>query len=232
MLKKGKKYREVSGLLKEKELYSLKEAVSLLSKNSFEKFDASCEVHLNLGIDPKQADQAVRGTVTLPHGAGKKVKIIAFAEEAGDIKKAKDAGAVEAGSDDLINKISKGWMNFDIAVAAPPMMKKISKIAKILGQKGLMPNPKSGTVTPEIGKMIKSLMEGRIEFRNDKLANLHNIFGKISFGEEKLLENLKTYLKALAGNKPKGVKGTYIKTATVSTTMGPGIKLDPKTLSQ
>lgn len=228
MPKHGKKYRDVLKILTEKKLYSAKEAVSFLCKNSFEKFDASCEVHLNLGIDPKQADQAVRGIVTLPHGTGKKVRIIAFVQEAEDIKKAKDAGAVEAGLDDLIDKISKGWLDFDIAVAVPPMMKKMGKIAKILGQKGLMPNPKSGTITTEVAKTIKSLMEGRIEFRNDKLTNLHNVFGKVSFGEEKLLENLRTYLRAIVENKPKGIKGTYIKSATISTTMGPGIRLDLK----
>jgi large subunit ribosomal protein L1 len=225
MPKKSKKYKAALEHLKEKEFYTLKEAVNLLSKTSTTKFDASCEVHMKLGIDPKQADQIVRSTVVLPHGTGKKIRIVAFVSE-DKVKEALNAGAIEAGADDLIDKINGGWLDFDIAVASPDMMKSIGKIAKTLGQKGLMPNPKSGTVTQNISATISELMKGKIEFRNDKLGNLHNIFGKVSFGEEKLLENLKTYIQAVEEAKPAGVKGTYIKSVTVCTTMGPGIKID------
>jgi large subunit ribosomal protein L1 len=201
------------------------EAIPLLLQTSKTKFDGSCEVHMKLGVDPKHADQAVRGTLSLPHGTGKKVKIVAFVPD-DKVKEAKDAGAVEAGNADLIEKINGGWLDFEIAVASPDMMKEIGKIAKILGQKGLMPNPKSGTVTPDVGKVISEIMKGKIEFRNDKQANLHNIFGKVSFGEDKLKENLKTYVKAIMDVKPSGVKGVYINSITLSTTMGPGIRLD------
>lgn len=173
----------------------------------------------------KQADQALRGTMNLPHGTGKKVRVAAFVPE-DKVKECKDAGAVEAGSEDLIEKVNKGWLDFDIAVATPDMMKEIGKIAKTLGQKGLMPNPKSGTVTPEPGKVIGELMKGKIEYRNDKLANLHNIIGKVSFGEAKLKENLEAYIKTIVDVKPAGVKGTYIKSVTLASTMGPGIPVN------
>lgn len=225
MSKKGKKYLEVKELLKDKEFYTVDEAVNLLTKTSTTKFDSSCEVHMHLGIDPKQADQAVRAMVTLPHGTGKKLKIVAFVSE-DKVKEAKDAGAIEAGSEDLIKKVGGGWLDFDIAVASPDVMKDLGKIAKVLGQKGLMPNPKSGTVTPEIGKTISELMTGKVEFRNDKLSNLHNSFGKVSFGEAKLKENLDVFIKAVKEAKPVGTKGIYIRSITVTTTMGPGIKLD------
>lgn len=224
MSKKGKKYRAAKEKL-QKEFYTTDEAIPLLMETSVVKFDPSCEIHMHLGIDPKHADQSLRGTVMLPHGTGKKLKVAAFVPDE-KIKEAKDAGATEAGSQDLIEKITGGWLDFDIAVATPDQMKEIGKIAKILGQKGLMPNPKSGTVTPNPAEIIKELMEGRIEYRNDKLANLHNIFGKVSFGEEKLKENLNTYLKAIRDAKPSGVKGIYVRSITLTTSMGPAISLD------
>jgi large subunit ribosomal protein L1 len=229
MSRRGKKYKAAMEELKEKEFYTLDEAVALLPKTSTTKFDASCEIHMKLGIDPKHADQIVRSTITLPHGTGKKVKIAAFVPDE-KIKEAKDAGAVEAGNADLIDKVNGGWLDFDIAVATPDMMKEIGKIAKVLGQKGLMPNPKSGTVTPEPGSVISELMKGKIEFRNDKLGNLHNVFGKVSFGENKLKENLKAYVKAVQDAKPTGVKGVYIQSITLTTSMGPGISIDVQSI--
>ena len=221
----GKRYRAASELVDRENFYSLSEAIDLAQKTSNTKFDASVEVHLNLGIDPKQADQQVRKTVTLPHGTGKKLRVVAFC---GDerVKEAKDAGAVEAGNEDLVEKISGGWMDFDKVVATPDVMKSIGKIAKTLGQKGLMPNPKAGTVTNELAQTITDLQGGLIEFRNDKQGNLHNIVGKVSFDKAKLEENLKTLLKAISDAKPSGVKGTYINSLTLTTSMGPGIKID------
>lgn len=223
MAHRGKKYAAAKKLLEEKS-YSLKEAVELLKKTSITKFDSSCEIHLNMGLDPKQADQIVRGNVVLPHGIGKKVRVIAFTAEALE-KQAKEAGAVDAGMH-LIEKIEKGWLDFDIAVATPDMMKNLGKIAKTLGQKGLMPNPKAGTVTTDIKKTIQEIMAGKVEYRLDKLANIHNIFGKASFDADKLEENLKAFIKAILHARPSGAKGIYIKSITLTTTMGPGIKLD------
>lgn len=225
MSKRSKNYRAAKELLEEKEAFTIDEAIPLLLQTSKTKFDGSCEVHMKLGVDPKHADQAVRGTLPLPHGTGKKAKIVAFVPD-DKVKEAKDAGAVEAGNADLIEKINGGWLDFEIAVATPDMMKEIGKIAKILGQKGLMPNPKSGTITPDVGKTIGEILKGKIEFRNDKQANLHNIFGKVSFGEGKLKENLEAYIKAIVDAKPSGAKGIYIHSITLSTTMGPGIRLD------
>lgn len=227
----GKKYRNAKKLL-EKPNYTLHEAVELLKKTSTTKFDASCEVHMNMGLDPKQADQLLRGTVALPNGTGKTVRVIAFVSEA-NARAAKAAGATEAGLDELIDKIVKGWLDFDVAVATPDVMKNLGKVAKILGQKGLMPNPKAGTVTPDPAKTIGEVMKGKVEFRMDKLANVHNIFGKVSFDGPKLEENLKAYLRGVIQSKPAGAKGIFIKTMTVTTTMGPGIKLDVnKTLAE
>lgn len=220
----GKKYREAKKLV-EKPLYELPEAVALLKKTSPVKFDASCEVHMKLGLDPKQADQLIRGTVPMPHGTGKSVRVIAFVPEALQ-KAAKEAGASEAGTDDLIEKIVKGWLEFDVAVATPDMMKGLGKVAKTLGQKGLMPNPKAGTVTVDPAKTIAEIMKGKVEFRLDKLANVHNIFGKVSFSEAALEENLRAYLRVIMAAKPAGAKGIFIQTITLSSSMGPGIRLD------
>lgn len=224
MKKRGKKYKEVKKLV-DKLAYEISEAVSLLKKTATTKFDGSCEVHMKLGLDPKQADQLLRGTVVLPNGTGKKMKVIAFVPEA-KVKAAKSAGAVEAGLDELIEKINKGWLEFDTAVAMPEVMKNLGKVAKTLGQKGLMPNPKAGTITTDVEKTIGEIIKGKVEFRMDKLANVHNIFGKVSFGEAQLEENLKTFLQAVVQAKPAGAKGIFVKTITIKTTMGPGIRLD------
>lgn len=225
MKKRGKKYRTVLKEIDIKKLYNLSDGIELLIKTAITKFDSSAEVHVHLGIDPKQTEQNLRGITALPHGIGKEVKVIAFVPET-MANQAKEAGAMEAGEDGLIEKISKGWLDFDKAVSVPEVMKKLGKVAKILGQKGLMPNPKSGTVTQDIVKAIQNIKKGQIEYRNDKLGNLHNIFGKISFGKEKLLENILVYLKTVRELKPSSLKGTYIESITLASTMGPGIKLD------
>lgn len=224
MAKQGKKYLEAKKLV-DKPSYSLDEALMLLKKTSTTKFDASCEVHFNLGVDPKQADQNIRTSAALPHGTGKEVRVVAFVDE-GKVKAAMAAGAVEAGTEELIKKIEKGWLEFDVAIATPDQMKDLGKVAKILGQKRLMPNPKAGTVTPEFEKVIGELKKGKVEIRVDKDGNLHNIFGKVSFDEANLKENLKTLIKAVMDVKPASSKGTYIRNLTVTTTMGPGVAVD------
>lgn len=222
--KHGKKYLEALKLV-EKKGYSIDEAIALLKKTNPSKFDASCEVHFYLGVDPKQADQNIRTTVALPHGTGKDVRVVAFVGEE-KIKEAKAAGAVEAGTDVLIEKIEGGWLGFDVAVATPDQMKNLGKIAKTIGQKGLMPNPKTGTVTTDVAKTIAEIKKGKVEVRIDKLSNLHNIFGKISFSEEQLKANLMAVIKAVLDCKPASSKGTYVKSINITSTMGPGINLD------
>lgn len=225
MSKKGKNYQQLAELVDKDKLYLLEEACDLLKKLSNTKFDASCEAHVKLGVDVKQADQLSRGTVSLPHGTGKNVRVIAFVAENQE-KEATDAGAIKAGLDELIEEISKGWMEFDVAVASPEVMKNLGKVAKTLGTKGLMPNPKAGTVTPDIAKTVTALKKGRVEYRTDKQGQMHNVFGKVSFSEADLKENLKTLLKAIVDAKPTAAKGTYVQSISVATTMGPGIKLD------
>lgn len=212
-------------MLAEVKTVDLNEAAALLKKTAVTKFDSSCEIHIKLGVDPTHADQLVRSTTVLPHGTGKKVRVAAFVPE-DKVKEAKEAGAVIAGLDDLIEKIQKGFLDFDVTVATPEVMKNLAPIAKILGTKGMMPNPKAGTVTPDIGKAIKEIAGGRVEYRTDKLGQIHQVFGKASFTEDQLVENLKTFLKAVNDAKPSTVKGTFIKNVSVTTTMGPGITLD------
>lgn len=228
---KGKKYVAAQAKVDPETLYSLEEAIKLAKETSTTKFDSSVEIHMHLGIDPKQADQAIRSTVALPHGTGKTVRVVAFVTD-DKVKEAKDAGAIEAGGIELIDKVEKGWMDFDKAVATPDMMKDLAKIARTLGQAGMMPNPKAGTVTPEVGKTIGEIMKGQVEYRNDKLANLHNVVGKVSFDDKKLKENLETYLKAILDKKPTGLKGNFVRSITLTTTMGPGIKVDPKVMTE
>lgn len=225
MAKHGKKYLEAVKVLEGVQSVDIKEAASLLKKTAKTKFDSSCEIHIRLGVDPTHADQMIRATVALPHGTGKKLRVIAFVPEDKQ-KEAKAAGAIKAGMDELIEEISKGFIDFDIAVATPDAMKNLGKVAKILGPKGLMPNPKAGTVTMDIGRTIEEISKGRVEFRTDKLAQIHNIFGKASFTEEQLMENLKTFLRAIVDAKPASLKGTFIENISVADTMGPGIRLD------
>ena len=220
MAKHGKKYEGAVKLLSEVQSSDLSEAVALLKKTAVTKFDSSCEIHIRLGVDPTQADQMVRSTISLPNGTGKSVRVTAFVPE-DKVKEAKAAGAIKAGMEELIEEVAKGFTDFDIAIATPDAMKDLGRVAKILGPKGLMPNPKAGTVTMDISRTIAEISKGRIEYRTDKLGQIHQIFGKASFTEEALKENLKAFIKAIADTKPAGVKGTYIQNITVATTMGP-----------
>ncbi len=221
----GKKYTAALAKVEAGKLYPLSEAAALVKETSTTKFDSSIEIHLNLGIDPTQAEQMLRSTVALPHGTGKKVRVVAFVTD-DKVKEALDAGAIEAGSNELIEKIEKGWLEFDTAVATPDMMKNLARVARQLGQAGLMPNPKSGTVTPNISGVIADLIRGQVEFRNDKQGNLHNIVGKASFDAKKLEENIASYLKAVSEKKPAAVKGTFINTITLCASMGPAVKVE------
>ncbi|MFH0838371.1 MAG: 50S ribosomal protein L1 [Patescibacteria group bacterium] len=224
-MKRGKKYIESLKKLGKKKSFTLPEALRLLKETGTTKFDSTAEVHINLNIDSTKADQVIRGTINLPHGSGKKVRIAALVTD-DKIKAAKDAGADEAGLEDLVAEFEKGKINFDVIIAMPAVMKQIGKVAKILGQKGMMPNPKAGTVTEDVVKTIKELKAGRLEYRNDKEGNLHSIFGKLSFKEEELENNFKSFLRVIRDAKPSSIKGSFIKSITITSTMGPGIKLD------
>lgn len=221
--KGGKKYAEKKKLITQPS-YSIEEAAALLAKLNVTSFDGTAEAHFRILADMTQADQLVRGTVSLPHGTGKNVRIVAFVTEDKEAD-AKKAGAEHVGSDDLVKKIEGGFMDFDVAVAMPQLMKNLGKLAKTLGPKGLMPNPKSGTVTDKPEKVIEELKKGRIEFKMDKQGIIHTTFGKVSFGEKKLAENLKALIQAVTDAKPSGIKGLYIASVSVNPTMGPGIKV-------
>ena len=220
---RGKKYRQKMALV-EKAEYSVNEACELLPKLSTASFDATAEVHIRINADTTQADQLVRTTVNLPHGTGKTVRIAAFVPD-DMVADAKKAGAVIAGNDDLVKSVEEGNIDFDIAVAVPAMMKNLGKIAKTLGQKGLMPNPKAGTVTENVAKTIGELMKGRVECKMDKAGIIHVPFGKISFGGAKLEENLNALLAGIDEAKPAGIKGVYINSIFIAPTMGPGIQV-------
>ena len=229
MTKHGKKYQEAIKLLDKEKSYSPEEAIELAKKLSHTNFDEVVELHLRMGLDPRNASQQVRGTTVLPHGLGKKVRILVFAQ--GEAEKiARDAGAEFVGSDDLVKKIEGGWVDFDVAISIPEMMSKVGKLGKILGRRGLMPNPKSGTVVPagSLPRVIDEAQKGRVEFRLDRTAIIHVPLGKVSFEESNLLDNLTAVVEAVVKAKPSGTKGQYVKTASLSTTMGPGIKLDLK----
>ncbi len=221
--KKGKKYAERKALVT-KPNYPIAEAMELLPKLSVTSFDGSTEVHIRINADTTQADQLVRTTVPLPHGTGKTIRIAAFVPD-DLIDEAKKAGADIAGNEDLVKDISEGKINFDIAVAVPAMMKNLGKIAKTLGQKGLMPSPKAGTVTDKIEKTIQELKKGRIEIKMDKQGIIHTVFGKVSFGPKKLQENLEALIAAVKEAQPSGIKGEYILTVNVAPTMGPGVRI-------
>jgi len=222
----SKRLTETSKLVDKAKLYELSEAINLVKATAKAKFDETIEIHIRLSIDPKKSDQNVRGTVTLPAGIGKsrKVAVIAKGEKQ---KEAEAAGADIIGAEDLIDKIAKGFMDFDVLVCTPDVMKDASKLGKVLGPKGLMPNPKSGTVTFDIDRTIKELKLGRVEYKNDSYGIIHCPVGKASFAAEKLLDNTKTLLDAVIRSKPASSKGQYLKSISVSSTMGPGIKLDP-----
>lgn len=224
-MKRSKKYREAVAKVDRTKKYSIEDACALLVETSTTKFDSTVEVHFNLNIDPKYPDQQVRSTVSLPHGSGKSKVIAAFVSD-DEVEKAKQAGADFAGADDLIEKVAKdNWTDFDVAIATPEAMRKMAKLGKVLGTKGLMPNPKAGTVTSDIVATIAEIKKGRVEFRNDPQGNLHVIGGKVSFGKDKLIENIKAVIDAIKAVRPTGVKGTYLNSITLTTTMGPGIKI-------
>ena len=225
-MKRSKKYTDIAKKVDRTQLYAPAEATGLAKETSPTSFDATVEVSLRLGVDPRQADQLVRGTVSLPHGTGKTVRVIVFAE--GDkAEAAVAAGADEVGSDELVKRISEGWLDFDAAVATPDQMAKIGRIARILGPRGLMPNPKTGTVTPDVAKAVNDIKGGKITFRVDKQANLHLIIGKASFSEDQLIDNYAAILDEVLRAKPSAAKGKYLKKVFVTTTMGPGIPIDP-----
>jgi len=210
--------------------YSLEEATELLSSFSHPKFDESVELAINLGVDPKHADQIVRGTVALPNGIGKDIKVLVFARD--DLaEEAKNAGADFVGADDMVEKVKGGWTDIDVVVAAPDMMAEVGKLGKILGPRGLMPNPKIGTVTKDIAKAVTEVKAGKIEFRVEKNGIIHNIIGKVSFSKEKIVENAKVFVNAILKAKPQATKGVYMKKVTMTSTMGPGIKLDKSSIS-
>ena len=223
---RGKKYQEAKKLIDPKKSYSPDEALELIKKTSKEKFDAGIEVHIKLGTDPKRGEQQVRGMVVLPHSIGKTKKIAAFVEPSLE-KDAKEAGADIIGGEELIKEIkSTGKINFEVAVATPAMMPKLAQIAKILGPKGLMPNPKNETVTPNIKKAIEELKKGKITFKNDDGGNIHQLLGKVSFDKQKLLENFNVFIEAVRKVKPPAAKGVYIQNVTLCSTMGPAIKVN------
>lgn len=231
MKEHGKKYIEAAKLVNHDKAYSTKEAVELVKQTAYAKFNGTVELHLKMGVDVKQADQLVRGLVLLPHGTGKKVRILVFAE--GEAERiAREAGADHVGADDLIKKIEGGFLDFEIAVAVPQMMAKVGRLGKILGTRGLMPSPKGGTIVPpdQLPRLLKELRQGRVEFRTDKTGTIHTIVGKTQFTSEQLHDNLTAMLDAILRAKPAASKGQYIKKMVLASTMGPGIKLDLATV--
>lgn len=231
MAKRGKKYLEFRKKLEGKEQLELAEAISILRDNNYTKFDETVDVIIRLGVNPKHSDQMVRGTVVLPHGTGKtkKVCVIASGEK---IKEAEEAGADYVGGEELIEKISKGWTEFDAVIAAPDMMRGVGKLGRILGPRGLMPNPKTGTVTFEIKKAIEEIKSGRIEFRMDKTGIIHAGVGKLSFTEDKIAQNVKSFISAILQAKPPAAKGKYIRSIHLASTMSPSIKISESTLEK
>jgi large subunit ribosomal protein L1 len=225
----GKKYREALQKIDRQRLYTPKDAVKLIKETSYTKFDATVEVHLRLGIDPRHADQNIRTTVALPHGTGKSVRVLVFAQ--GDAAQAaQDAGADFVGSDDLIARIDKeNFFDFDIAIATPDMMGKVGRVGRKLGPRGLMPNPKSGTIVSadDLPRTIREVRGGRVEFRNDKTGLLHVAVGKVSFDEQQIYDNITALMDAVKSAKPSAAKGTYVRSVTFTSTMGPGIRVDP-----
>ncbi|HTF99364.1 MAG TPA: 50S ribosomal protein L1 [Nitrospirota bacterium] len=223
----GKKFKAAAALVDRTKLYSVEEAIGLAKKTAHTKFDETVDLAIRLGVDPKQADQMVRGTVVLPHGTGKKVRILVFAKGEKD-KEARDAGADYVGAEDMADKIQKeSWTDFDTVVATPDIMGLVGRLGKVLGPRGLMPNPKTGTVTFDVAKAIKEIRAGKVEYRVEKAGIIHVPVGKASFDETKLTDNAKAVLESILKAKPSSSKGKYLKSAAVSTTMGPGIKMDP-----
>ena len=227
MAKHGKKHREALALVDKTKTYAPQEAIILAKQASHVKFDETVELHLRMGVDPRHADQQVRGVALLPNGLGKAVRVLVFTQGEAE-KVAQDAGADYVGGDEMVKKIEDGWLEFDVAIATPDMMPKIGKLGKILGRRGLMPNPKSGTVSQpgDLPRVIGDARKGRVEFKLDKTAIIHTALGKVSFEDEKLLENMAAIIDAVVKAKPSGAKGQYIRSASLATSMGPGFKLD------
>ena len=226
-MQRSKSYRKAADVIDRSKLYTPVEAVKLAKETTNVKFDATVEVAMRLGVDPRKADQMVRGTVNLPHGTGKTARVIVFAAGA-KAEEAVAAGADEVGTDELVARIQGGWLDFDAAIATPDQMAKIGRIARILGPRGLMPNPKTGTVTMDVTKAVSDIKGGKITFRVDKHSNLHLIIGKASFSETQLVDNYAAVLDEVLRAKPSAAKGTYLKKVTLTTTMGPGVPVDPK----
>jgi large subunit ribosomal protein L1 len=227
MAKRGKRYQEAAQQVDRAKAYESREAIELAKRTSYANFDETVELHFRLGVDPRHADQQVRGVALLPHGLGKEVRIVVFTQGEGE-RVAEEAGADYAGGDELVRKVEAGWLDFDVALATPDMMPKIGKLGKILGRRGLMPNPKSGTIASveELPAVIETARKGRVEFKLDKTALIHLPIGKVSFDEEKLLENLAAAVEAVVKARPSGAKGQYIKAISLATSMGPGIMLN------
>lgn len=225
MAKVGKKFAAAQAKVENERLYAPEEGVKLVKEVAFAKFDESVELHIRTGVDPRHADQVVRGSAALPAGTGRTIRVAAFAQ--GDkAREAEEAGADVVGADDLLQRIQGGWLEFDVAVATPDLMGMVGRLGKVLGPRGLMPNPKSGTVTVDIGRAIKEIKGGRVEFRVDKTGVIHVPIGKVSFTEDKVIQNLSALVDAVVRAKPTGAKGQYIRSITLASTMGPGVKLD------
>ena len=229
-MKHGKKYVESAKLVDRTKLYDCDEALDTVIKAATAKFDETVEAHIRLGVDSRHADQQVRGAVVLPHGTGKDVRVVVFCRRDDQVEAAKASGAIEAGADELVAKIQSGWTDFDVAVASPDMMGLVGRLGKILGPRGLMPNPKAGTVSPDVGKAVEEARAGKIEYRLDKTNIIHCPIGKVSFGAEKLLANLNTLMDAVIAARPAALKGQYIKSCAVASTMGPGVRCNPNKL--
>ena len=228
MGKKSKKFLAAAAQIESK-AYGIQEAVQLLKKLSYEKFDASVDFAIRLNLDPRKAEQNIRGAVVLPHGTGKTKTVLVFAE--GDkAKEAQEAGADYVGDDEFVEKIQKGWLEFDTVVATPNMMGKIGRLGRILGPRGLMPNPKTGTVTMDVAKAVQEIKAGKVNYRVDKVGNIHVSIGKVSFEDSMLIENIRTIFDTLYKLRPSTVKGVYVKNVAIASTMGPGIKVDPDSL--
>lgn len=228
MQKKGKKYQDSVKLIDKTKLYDVKEAVELVKQTAKANFDETVEIAVRLGVDPRKNDQQIRGAVVLPNGTGKTQRVLVFAK--GDkAKEAEAAGADYVGEQDYINKINQGWFDFDVIVATPDMMAEVGKLGRVLGPKGLMPNPKTGTVTFEVEKAVKEIKAGKVEYRVDKAGNVHTPIGKVSFETDQLVENFETIVDTLVKAKPSASKGTYLRNISISSTMGPGVKVNPAT---
>jgi large subunit ribosomal protein L1 len=222
----GKKYKAAAEQIEANRVYTVGEAVELAKKIAYAKFDETVEIDMTLGVDPRKADQMVRGTVVLPHGLGKSKRVVVIASTPDKLQEAQEAGADETGGDDIVTRIKGGWLDFDALIATPDMMRSVGQLGKILGPRGLMPNPKTGTVTADVGRAVRETKAGKVEFRVDKTGVIHAPVGKVSFDVQLLAENAKTLIDAVMRAKPSAAKGKYVKNATISSTMGPGIKLN------